>query len=108
MIGIKELFLREFGDQGAETLERYFAQIEYTAYWCIRMLYDHEGIDAIIPEGYEDVVVVRRGVFELHQIKTRQQSVGPWSMSEVLAVLCQQYHRRSLFPSDCLFHFVSN
>jgi hypothetical protein len=108
MIRIKELCLREFGDQGAETLERYFAQIAYTAFWCIRMLYSHEGIEAVIPEGYEDVVVIRKGVYELHQVKTRQESRGPWSMSEVLAILCQQYNRRSFFPSACLFHFVSN
>jgi len=40
MIRIKEQVLREFGDHGADTLERYFAQIEYTAFWCIRMLRD--------------------------------------------------------------------
>ena len=62
MISIKQQVLREFGDHGADTLKRYFAQIEYTAYWCIRMLRDAEGIDAVIPEGVDDVLLIRQGV----------------------------------------------
>ena len=32
MLEVKEFVLREFGDHGAETLGRYFVQLEYTAY----------------------------------------------------------------------------
>ncbi len=108
MTGIKEQILREFGDQGADTFERYFAQIEYTAYWCIRILCDAERIDRVIPEGIEDVVVVRRGILELHQIKTRDESQGPWTTAQVLPVLCDQYHRRKAFTGEYCLHFVSN
>jgi len=108
MTSIKDQVLREFGDQGADTLERYFAQIEYTTLWCIRMLRDAERISAVIPEGVEDVVVVRQDVYELHQVKTRDESQGPWTTARVLPVLCQQYHRRKAFSSECRFHFVSN
>ncbi|HYT43991.1 MAG TPA: hypothetical protein VEP90_16745 [Methylomirabilota bacterium] len=108
MTKLKEKALRQFGDQGADTLDRYFAQIQYTAYWCIRMLRSSEGIEAVIPEGGEDLVLKRRGIYELHQIKTRDESQGPWRITEVLSVLCQQYHRRIIFLSNCHFHFVSN
>jgi hypothetical protein len=108
MTGIREKVLREFGDHGAETLERYFAQIEYTAFWCIRMLRDAEEIEAVIPEGVEDVVVIQRGIYKLHQIKTRDESQGPWTTAEILPILCQQYHRRKAFPKECCFHFISN
>ncbi len=105
---VKELALREFGDHGAETLERYFAQIEYTAYWCIRMLYQEEGIKFVIPEGVEDVVIARIGVFELHQVKTRDEGQDPWTTAEVLPILCQQYNRRRAFKNNCCYHFVSD
>jgi hypothetical protein len=108
MISIKDQVFREFGDEGADTLERYFAQIEYTALWCIRMLHDAEKISAVIPESVEDVVVVRQDVHELHQVKTRDESQGPWTTAIVLPILCQQYHRRKAFPGECRFHFVSN
>jgi len=105
---IKAQVLREFGDHGADTLERYFVQIEYTAFWCIRMLRHAEGIEAVIPEGVEDAVIVRLGINELHQIKTRDESQGPWTNAEVLPILCQQYQRRNAFLGQCHFHFVSN
>lgn len=108
MSRIKEQVLREFGDHGADTLERYFAQVEYTAFWCIRMLRDAEGIEAVIPEGVEDVVVLQRGVYRLRQVKTRGESQGPWTTADVLPILCQQYHRRHAFPPECRYHFVSN
>jgi hypothetical protein len=105
---VKEQALREFGDQGADTLERYFAQIEYTAYWCIRMLHDKERIEAVIPEGVEDVVLVRPNLVELHQVKTRDESQGPWTTADALPILCQQYNRRKAYDEVCCFHFVSN
>jgi len=106
---IKDQVLREFGDQGAETLGRYIAQIEYTALWCIRLLDEEERIFAVIPEGVEDVVIVREMYSELHQVKTRSESQGAWTLSDVLPILCQQYHRRNAFtPSQCQYHFVSN
>src|SRR5215475_2687795 len=103
MANLKEQVLREFGDQGADTLDRYFAQFEYTAYWCIRMLVEVEEIEAIIPEGVEDVVIVKRRLNELHQIKTRDESQGSWTTAEVWPILCQQYHRRKAFSRDCCF-----
>lgn len=108
MIGIKAQVLREFGDHGADTLHRYFAQIEYTVFWCIRMLHDTEGIETVIPEGVEDVVILQRGVYRLHQVKTRNESQGPWTTADVLPLLCQQYHRRNAFSAECCYHFVSN
>lgn len=108
MTNIKAQVLREFGDEGADTLARYFAQIEYTAFWCIQMLIDAQGIEAVIPEGVEDVVVIRGDIHELHQIKTRDESQGPWTTADVLPILCQQYNRRNAFLGKCRYYFVSN
>lgn len=99
---------KEFGDQGADTLDRFITQIEYSASLCIRMLNTREGIDSVIPEGGDDVVVVRLGIHELHQVKTKNEGQGPWTTAEVLPILCNQYHRRKIYPSsDCHFHFIS-
>ena len=108
MNGIREQVLRDFGDEGADTLRRYFTQVEYTAYWCIRMLRPSEGIDAIFPEVVDDLVLLRNGIYELHQLKTRNESVGPWTIAEVLPILCQQYQGRKAFVGECRYHFVSD
>jgi hypothetical protein len=100
--------LRDFGDHGADTFQRYFAQFEYTAFWCIRMLRPAEGITAVMPEWVEDVVIEREDGYELHQVKTRDKGSGPWTLADVLPILCQQYHRRMAFTRRCRFHFVSN
>lgn len=107
MLRLKEKILRELGDQGADTLRRYFAQIQYTVYLCIQMLRDEEEIKAVAPEAIEDIVVIRKGCSEFHQVKTRNESVGSWTFSEVLPILCKQYANRRNFP-NCSFHFVSN
>jgi hypothetical protein len=109
MIGLRDRVLREFGDAGAETLARYVVQVEYTAFWCIRMLRSSEDIQEVVPEGVEDVLIVRPSRRELHQVKTRDEGRGPWTTADVLPILCQQYQRRLAFPgADCCFHFVSN
>lgn len=100
--------LKEFGDQGADVLDRFFTQIEYTASLCIGTLNSKEGIDYVIPEGGDDVVVVRLGIHEFHQVKTKNESQGTWTTADVLPILCNQYHRRKIYPSaDCHYHFVS-
>lgn len=105
---IKDAVLREFGDEGADTLERYFAQIEYIAFWCIRMLWKEEGILAVVPEVVQDVIIIRSDVHELHQVKTRDESQVPWTTAEVLPILCKQYHGRTAFSAPCCYHFVSD
>jgi hypothetical protein len=107
-IPLLEVVLQQFGDEGAETFQRYFAQFEYTAFWCIRMLRPAERIRAVMPESIEDVVIDREHQYELHQVKTRDEGSGPWTLADVLPILCQQYHRRRAFPGPCEFHFVSN
>lgn len=108
MPSLLQKVFKEFGDQGADTLSRFFTQIEYTASLCIGMLDSKEGIDYVIPEGGDDVVVVRRGVHELHQVKTKNESHGTWTTADVLPILCSQYRRRKIYPTaECHFHFVS-
>jgi len=105
---IKELTLREFDDTGADTLEKHWAQIEYTAYWCLHLLLPQSGIIGVIPEGVDDVTLVRDEGFELHQVKCRDESQSPWTTADVLPILCNQYLRRNAFQKPCMFHFVSD
>jgi hypothetical protein len=111
---VKERVLREYGDSGADTLARYWAQVEYAAFWCARMLDPAEGIEAVTPEGVEDVVITRAAAgaaarhHELHQVKTRDESRGPWTTADALPVLCAQYRRRHAFDAPCTYVFVSD
>lgn len=109
MVNLKDAVLREFGDDGAETLDRYFAQVEYTALWCIRLLRSASGVSAVIPEGVEDVVIERTETVELRQVKTRDEGQGPWTTAEILPILCKLYHHRRAYPAaHHQFHFVSD
>lgn len=104
----KELVLRQYDDTGAETLGKHWAQIEYTAYWCIHLLIPQSGVKGVIPEGIDDVTLIRENCVELHQVKCRDESQPPWTTSEVLPILCSQYLRRTAFDQPCQFHFVSD
>ena len=105
---VKELVLRQYDDTGADTLEKHWAQIEYTAYWCSHLLIPQSGIIGVIPEGIDDVTLVRKDCFELHQVKCRDESRAPWTTADVLPILCGQYRRRNAFEKPCQFHFVSD
>lgn len=104
----KELVLREYGDEGADTLEKHWAQIEYTAYLCSLMLSSTSGIIGVIPEGIEDVCIVHEDSFELHQVKCRDNTQPPWTTAEILPILSKLYHHRLAFDKLCEFHFVSD
>lgn len=104
----KELVLRKYDDTGANTLNKHWAQIEYTAYWCIHLLIPQSGVVGVIPEGVDDVLLVKRSHLELHQVKCRDESQPPWTTAEVLPILCGQYLRRNAFEQPCQFHFVSD
>jgi hypothetical protein len=105
---VKDFILREYGDQGADTFEKQWAQIEYTAYWCIHLIMPNSGILSITPEGVDDLNLERADCRELYQVKCRDDTQRPWTTAEVLPILCQQYHRRLAFPEPCQFHFVSD
>jgi hypothetical protein len=109
MLNLSDAVLKLYGDEGAETLRRFYAQIDYTALWCTRLLCNKEGIQAVLPEAVEDLVVVRNDRVDLHQVKTRDESQGPWKTAEVLPLLCKMYHHRKAFAvGKCEFHFVSD
>lgn len=108
MTRAKDLIFRLFGDVGADTIQKTWAQIEYTGYCCIRMLSPASGIVAVTPEGVDDVTLDCGSRRELHQVKCRDESQLPWTIAEVLPILCGQYHRRKAFNEPCEFHFVSD
>lgn len=105
---VKDLILRTYNDIGADTLEKYWGQIEYTAYWCMHLLLPNSNVLRVIPEGVEDVVIDRGTFIELHQVKCRDESQPPWTTAEVLPILCNQYSKRYAFDKECEFHFVSD
>lgn len=72
----KELVLRVYDDTGADTLEKHWAQIEYSAYWCAHLLLPSSGIKGVIPEGIDDVTLVKDNCYELHQVKCRDSGSG--------------------------------
>lgn len=107
--GLRRDIFEIFGDHGADTLDRYFAQIEYTAVWCVRMLDARERVRAVIPEAVDDLLVIRNGRFELRQVKSRDESVGAWSIADVIPILAAQYTRSFAFgPRSFSFHFISD
>jgi hypothetical protein len=68
-----------------------------------------EAMSAVIPESVEDLVILRAGRVDLHQVKTRDESQGAWTTAEVLPILCKLYHHRNAFPAPTYeFHFVSD
>lgn len=105
---LMEAAVRQFGDDGAQTFQRYFTQFQYTAFWCIRMLRPAESIVSVTPEVVDDVVIERLDCVEIHQVKTRDESRGAWTVAEILPILCAQFLRRSAFQGLCRVHFVSN
>lgn len=105
---VKELVLRLYGDQGSDTIDRLASQVEYTADLCIQMLDPTSGIEAVIPEWLEDISLEHRDYEELIQVKTRDESVGFWTIAEVLPILCALYHRRHAVGRSCRFRFVSD
>lgn len=105
---VKELVLRKFDDTGADTLEKYWAQFEYTAYWCVHLLIPRSGIMRVIPEGVDDVTLVKDTCYELHQVKCRDESQPPWTTADILPIICSQYARRSAFGLPCQYYFVSD
>ncbi len=108
MNSVKDLVFRQYGDEGADTLEKHWAQIEYTGYLCSRMLLPRSGILGIIPEGIEDVCIVHDDLIELHQVKCRDETQPPWTIAEVLPILCKLYNHRLAFEQSCEYHFVSD
>src|SRR5947209_3038435 len=90
---LENVIARVDDDSGAGMFKRYFAQIEHTAFWCARMLREAEEIEGVVPEGYEDVLIIRKDGYEQRQIKTRSESVGPWTVSDVIPIFSKQYAR---------------
>lgn len=105
---VKDYILRQCNDVGADTLEKYWAQIEYTAYWCVHLLLPKSKVVRVIPEGIEDVIIDKGDYYELHQVKCRDESQPPWTTAEILPILCDLYSKRHKFNKECEFHFVSD
>lgn len=96
-------------DTGADTIRRFHAQLEYTALWCARILSPKERLDSVVPESFDDVMLVRESGYELHQLKTRDPHLADWTFAEVVPVLACMYKRgRLLTDKPVAYHFVTN
>lgn len=96
-------------DTGADTIRRFHAQLEYTALWCARLLSPEERLEAVVPESFDDVMLVRASGYELHQLKTRDPHLADWTFAELVPVLASMYSRgRLLTDKPVSFRFVTN
>lgn len=97
------------GDTGADTFRRFHAQVEYTALWCVRLLCPEERLEAVVPESFEDMMLVRALGRELHQVKTRDPHLADWTFAELVPVMARMYSRgRSLTDKPVSYRFVTN
>jgi len=95
-------------DTGAQTFRRYFAQFEYTAHCCIRLLTCAPQLIAVYPETYDDVLLEFEQLVEYHQVKTREESQGAWTVADVYPFLAKMYTNRNAMKKTASYHFVSN
>lgn len=99
--------LDKFGDHGAETSRRYEFQKHYAAHWCIEMLSD-TSITEVLCEYGEDVVINRRCIYELHQVKTKQESVDDWKWEDLVDPVGKSFAMVPYFGNVSKCCFVSN
>jgi hypothetical protein len=102
-----DLIIEKFGDYGAESSRRDEFQKHYAAFWCIEMLLDPT-ISAVICEYGEDVVVVRNNAYELHQVKTHQESRDDWKLEDVIPIISKTFAMVPYFGNVSRCCFVSN
>lgn len=99
--------LEKFGDHGAESSRRDEFQKHYAAHWCIEMLWD-DSITEVICEYGEDVVVARSKSYELHQVKTRQESMSDWQLNDLIHVFAKSFAMAPYFGDVIKCCFISN
>ncbi|MDV7091079.1 dsDNA nuclease domain-containing protein [Rhodococcus opacus] len=91
-------------DSGSDTLGRYRYQAEVAARECLAMLTE-ENIDFIVCEWHEDFVVAfADGSVELVSVKHREESQGPWTVTE----LCKTGGLAHLFDRWCACECAPN
>jgi len=99
--------LEKFGDHGAESSRRDEFQKHYAAHWCIEMLCD-DSINEVICEYGEDIVVTRNKSYELHQVKTRQESMSDWQLNDLIHVFAKSFAMTPYFGNVTKCCFISN
>lgn len=102
-----DVIIERFGDFGAESSRRDEFQKHYAAYCCIEMLFD-QSISEVICEYGEDIVIGRNGVYELHQVKTKQESVDDWKLDDLIPIIAKSFAMVPYFGSVSKCCFVSN
>ncbi len=104
---MQDPILEIFGDFGAESTRRDKFQDHYAAEWCIKMLSD-DTITEIVCEYGEDLVIARGTEYELHQVKTRQEGVGNWTITDLIPVVGKTFAMIPYLGNVTRCCFVSN
>jgi hypothetical protein len=105
---MQDQILEKFGDFGAESSRRDRFHEHYSVHWCINMFFD-ASITEIILEYGEDLVVNRNGNYELHQVKTKQESVQEeWNVTNILPIIGKTFAMVPYFGNVTKCCFVSN
>jgi hypothetical protein len=102
-----DVILDKFGDHGAESSRRDEFQKHYAAFWCLEML-EREDITEVICEYGEDIVVTSNNSYELHQVKTRQESMSDWQLEDLMHVFAKSFAIAYYFGNVSKCCFISN
>lgn len=72
-------------DTGRTTFERFRYQAHVAFRFCLAAVSIEGKIKAVVCEHFEDIAVLDDGGWRLIQIKTRDQDLGPWRLTDLLA-----------------------
>ncbi len=104
---MRDTILEKFGDHGADSSRRDRFQEHYAAQWCLKMLSD-TSISEVICEYGEDIVINKNGIFELHQVKTKQESVDEWKLADLIPIIGKTFAMAPYFGEVSRCCFISN
>lgn len=104
---MEDKIIAKFGDHGADSSRRDRFQEHFAAYYCVQMLFDGSILEVICEYG-EDVVVNRNQGYELHQVKTKQESVSEWNLADLYPIIAKTFAMVPYFDKVKKCCFVSN
>ena len=70
-------------DTGSDTLRRYRYQAHITATYCLDCA-TNGNVRSVIPEHFEDIVIEYQDHWHFIQVKTRNQNLGPWKLTDAM------------------------
>src|SRR5574341_294040 len=68
---------------GPDTLRRYRYQAQLVVPYCLDCVTNGK-VMSVLMEHFEDIVIEYQDVWHFVQVKTRNQNLGPWKLSDAL------------------------